>query len=310
MHSIAPYSIRCFNPYSDPKKGDERYAVLDKVGQFDVYSVFKDFISAQNDKFKIVEDSKQVYRFFGMKFYDDKREMAGWFEAGSYGVKNDIIDIETGNVDFQKAQNNAEIIKHYVRFYIPSGFDEGIVLLHNYKGNGIKTLLYELLRENFTKVTKRTLQMNPLAYKKAFKMWEEAQAKEIKLTRFQGMADITDQLTKLGHKEQQLIIKSPVRGKLGGRLKDFFDPNSEEYAVVEFLRPHCGEVKAIAELNGKKRTFTIGRPAEEQVCEIMIEEDEVDMVAGNPDPVSLHKWCTQVLQEFVDSIYPGLQVKI
>ncbi|MEW5505594.1 hypothetical protein [Pseudomonas antarctica] len=310
MHSIAPYSIRCFNPYSDPKKGEERYAVLDKVGQFDVYNLFRDFIVAQGNKFRIVEATQQVYRFYGVKFYDETREMTGWFEAGYYGVKNDIIDIETGNVDFEKAQNNAEIIKHYVRFYIPVGFDEGIALLQSYKGNGIKTLLHDLLRENFNKVTKRTLQMNPLAYKKAFKVWEEANAKEIKLTKFLGMADITDQLTRLGHKEQQLIVKPPSRGKLGNKLKDFFTPGSEEYEVVEFLRPLCAQIKAVAELDGKKRTFTIGRPAEEQICEILLDEDEVDMIAGNPEPKSLHKWCTSLLQEFIDSIYPGLKVKI
>ncbi|NMY85160.1 hypothetical protein HBR93_13705 [Pseudomonas sp. WS 5411] len=309
MHSIAPYSIRCFNPYSAARNIDERYSVLDKVGQFDAYKVFQDFLVAQDDKFKIVEDTKQVYRFYGMKFYEEKREIAGWFEAGYYGVKNDIIDIETGNVDYEKTQKNAEIIKHYVRFYMPVGFDEGIALLQSYKGNGIKTLLYDLLRVNFNEVTKKTLQMNPLAYKKAFKVWEEALAKEIKLTKFVGMPDITDQLKRLGHKEQQLIIKPPSRGSLG-KLKDYFDTNSEQYQVVEFLSPMCSDVKAVAELNGKKRTFTIGRPAEEQVCEILIDEDEVDMVAGNPEPVSLHKWCSTVLQDYVNSLYPGLKVEI
>lgn len=309
MHSIAPYSIRCFNPYSAARNIDERYSILDKIGQFDAYKVFQDFLVAQDDKFKIVEDTKQVYRFYGMKFYEEKREIAGWFEAGYYGIKNDIIDIDTGNVDYEKTQKNAEIIKHYVRFYMPVGFDEGIALLQSYKGNGIKTLLYELLRVNFNDVTKKTLQMNPLAYKKAFKVWEEALAKEIKLTKFVGMPDITDQLKRLGHKEQQLIIKPPSRGSLG-KLKDYFDTNSEQYQVVEFLSPMCSDVKAVAELNGKKRTFTIGRPAEEQVCEILIDEDEVDMVAGNPEPVSLHKWCSTVLQDYVNSLYPGLKVEI
>lgn len=308
MHSIAPYSIRCFNPHGVAKDIENRYSVLNNVGQFDTYKVFQDFLIAQNDQFKIVEDTKQVYRFFGMKFYEAEREIAGWFEAGYYGVKNDIIDIKTGNVDYEKTQNNAEIIKHYVRFYIPVGFDEGIALLHNYKGNGIKTLLYELLRVNFSAVTKRNLQMNPLAYKKAFRMWEEALAKEIKLTKFVGMPDITDQIKNLGHKEQQLIIKPPSRGSLG-KLKDYFNADSDEYKVVEFLSPMCAEVKAVADLNGKRRTFTIGRPAEEQVCEILIDEEDVDMIAGNPEPKSLHIWCSGVLQDFIESLYPGLKVR-
>lgn len=304
MHSISPYSIRCFNPYSD-----ERYSVLDKIGQYDAYDLFRDFITAQGDKFKIVEESKQVYRFFGMKYYPEARQMAGWFEAGTYGVKNKIIDIETGNVDFEKAQKNAEIIRHYVRFYIPAGFDEGIALLHSYKGNGIKTLLYDLLRGNFNKTTKCTLHMNPLAYKKAFQLWEKAVTKELKLTKFQAMADITDQLKKLGHKEQQLVIKSPSRGKLGA-LVDFMTPGTEEYGVIESLRPHCGQIKAVVELDGKKRTFTVGVPAEDQICEIIMDEEDVEMVGGNPEPKALHKWCTTLLNEFIELMYPGMKVAV
>lgn len=152
------------------------------------------------------------------------------------------------------------------------------------------------------------MQMNPLAYKKAFVAWEEAYTKEIRLTRFEGMNDITDQIKRLGHKEQQLVIKPPSRASLG-KLKDYLDPNSEEYEVVEYLSPMCAHVKVVVELDGKKRTFTIGRPADEQVCEIVIDEEDVDFVAGNPVSQSLHKWCTKVLQDLADSLYPKMGVK-
>lgn len=309
MHAIAPYSIRFFNPNSTEKLVENRYAKLDKLGAYDAFAVLCAFVDKLDDKFTIVDDSKQVYRFFNMKKFPKSREVVGWFEAGSYGVKNDIIDIKTGNVDYEKTQQNAEIIKHYVRFFIPAGFNEGVALLHSFKGNGIKTLLHDILKVHFQDVTKLNLSMNPLAYQKAFLSWEEAYTKEIKLTKFNGMDDITDQIKKLGHKEQQLIIKPPSRSTLG-KFKDYLDPNTEEFRVVEFLTPLCAQVKAVVELNGKRRTFTIGRPADEQVCEIAVDEDEVDFIAGNPEPKSLHKWCAVILQELVDSMYPGMGVKI
>lgn len=309
MHAIAPYSIRFYNPNSTAKNVEDRYAKLDKVGSEDAFKVLTKYVKGLDDKFVIIEDSKQVYRFFGMKIYYEKRQIAGWFEAGSYGVKNDIIDIKTGNVDYKKTQENAEIIRHYIRFFMPAGFNEGIALLHSFKGGGIKTLLHDLLRAQFLKSTTLNLQMNPLAYKKAFLSWEKAYAKEIKLTKFEGMSDITDQIKKLGHKEQQLIIKPPTRASLG-QFKDFINPNSEEYKVVEYLSPLCASVKVVVELDGKKRTFTIGRPADEQVCEIAIDEDDVDFIAGNPDPQSLHKWCTKILQELANSLYPKMRVKV
>ena len=309
MHAIAPYSIRFFDPNSTAKNIEDRYSKLDKVGAHDAFKVLQDYVNRLDDKFVIAEDTKQVYRFKGMKVFAAKRHIAGWFEVGSYGVKNDIIDIKTGNVDYQKTQENAEIIRHYIRFFVPAGFNEGIALLHTFKGAGIKTLLHDLLRAEFVKVTKLNLQMNPLAYKKAFVSWKKASAKEIRLTRFEGAKDITDQIKKLGHKEQQLIIKPPSRESLG-KFKDYLDPNSKEYQVVEYLSPMCAQVKVVVELDGKRRTFTIGRPADEQVCEIAIEEEDVDFIAGNPDGNSLHKWCTIVLQDLANAIYPRMGVKV
>lgn len=309
MHAIAPYSIRFFDPNSAAKNIEDRYSKLDKVGAQDAFKILQDYVNRLDDKFVIVEDTKQVYRFKGMKVDVAKRQIAGWFEVGSYGVKNDIIDIKTGNVDFQKTQQNAEIIRHYIRFFVPAGFNEGIALLHTFKGGGVKTLLHDLLRAEFLKLTKLNLQMNPLAYKQAFVSWKKAVAKEIKLTRFEGAQDITDQIKGLGHKEQQLIIKPPSRQSLG-KFKDYLDPNSKEYKIVEYLSPMCAQVKVLVELDGKKRTFTIGRPADEQVCEIAIEEEDVDFIAGNPEAKSLHKWCTIVLQDLANAIYPKMGVKV
>lgn len=309
MHAISPYSIRIYNPNSTEKNVEDRYSKLDKVGVHDAFEVLKAYVEALKEEFVIVEATKQVYRFKGMVVNATKRQVSGWFEVGSYGVKNDIIDINTGLVDYEKTQEKAEIIRHYIRFFMPVGFNEGIALLHSFKGGGVKTLLHDLLRGHFQKVTSLNLQMNPLAYKKAFLSWEHANAKELKLTKFEGMSDLTDQLRRLGHKEQQLIIKPPSRSSLG-QLKDYLDPNSEEYSVVEFMSGLCAQVKVVVELAGKRRTFAIGRPADEQICEIVFDEDDMDFVAGNPVSASLHKWCTIILQELADGIYPRMGVKV
>lgn len=134
MHAIAPYSIRFYDPNSTEKNIEDRYSKLDKIGAYDAFKVLEDYVNRLDDKFVIVEETKQVYRFKGMKAFPARRQVAGWFEVGSYGVKNDIIDIKTGNVDYKKTQENAEIIRHYVRFFVPAGFNEGIALLHSFKG--------------------------------------------------------------------------------------------------------------------------------------------------------------------------------
>lgn len=309
MHSISPYTIRSYDPQSTEPKTEDRYSVLGKVGQFDAYNVLKSYISSILGTYKVIRDSQQIFRFHDIHFDDAKRQFHGWFQAGSYGLKSEIVNVQTGNIDYHKLQDNAEIINHYIRFFVPAQFNEGIALLHGYKNVGIKTLLHGVLAKAFSNDTGRVLQMHPLAYEKAFVEWQRAIAKEIKLVRYTGLANLEDKLTALGHKEQDLVIRAGKRRDLG-KLIDFFTAGSDRSQAVEVLSPLCDHIKTTVELGGRKRTFRIGANPTNQVCEIELDEKEVPVVAGNPNPNSMHVWCGKLLQEFADTVYPGMGVKV
>lgn len=294
------------------KQVKNSYSPLGGIGQFDMYKVFKDFIASKGDKYHIVEDSKQIYAFSSFKFDDVKREFRGIMKAGSYGSRTDIVNIETGNVDFQRLEKNAEVLKHYVRFYIPEKLDEGVALLHNQRNIGIKTLLHELLRVELSRVTGgRVLQMNPLSYEKAFEEWKKATAKEIKLVRFSGMNAIEDQIKNLGHNEAEhtYIIKAPRRKNLGV-FADYLKAGTEQSATIEMLTQLCTQVKTVVEMNGRKRTFRLGANPSNQVCEIDVDEDKVTITAGNPNMKEFDSWCKVLLNEFLSTIYPGMGIKV
>lgn len=293
------------------KKDGDQYSLLGAVGAVDLYKVFKAFIESKGDKYHVIEDSKQIYAFDSFKFDDVKREFRGIVKAGSYGSRTDIVNIETGNVDFKRLEKNAEVLRHYVRFFIPEKLNEGVALLHNQRNIGIKTLLHELLKVELARVSSRVLQMNPLSYEKAFNEWKKATAKEIKLVRFSGMAAIEDQIQKLGHNEAEhtYIIKAP-RKKTLGAFADFLTPGTEQMATVELLTPLCSQVKTVVEMNGRKRTFRLGTNPSNQVCEIDVDEDQVTIRAGNPHMKELDGWCRILLNEFLSTIYPGMGIKV
>lgn len=293
------------------KKVEDSYSPLGVIGQFDMYKVFKDYILGKGAGYHVIEDSQQIYAFSFFKFDDVKREFRGVLKAGSYGSRTDIVNIETGKVDFKRLEKNAEVLNHYVRFFVPEKLNEGVVLLHNQRNIGIKTLIYDLLREEFARVTGRVLQMNPLSYEKAFEEWKKATAKEIKLVRFSGMGAIEDQIKKLGHDEAEhtYIIKAP-RSKSLGAFADYLTPGTEQKAAVELLAPLCAEVKTVVEMNGRKRTFRLGGNPNSQVCEIDVDEDQVTVTAGNPDMTEFDKWCKILLNEFLSTIYPGMGIKV
>lgn len=301
LHALSPYLLRCYNKDLEGRR-EERYSVLDKIGQQDLLFLLKSFIEANTGEYKILEDSKQVYQFSDLEFDEDGRELSCWFNVGYYGMKADIINISTGGVDFEKAQNNAEIIKHYVHVYIPKGVNEGMAFLHSYRGNGVKTLFYILFSAFFRSATNLNIQMNPLAYDKAINAWLDAPAKEVKITRFEGVADIADALTKLGHNEKELIVKPPRNGILG-TLRDYKTKGTDRYKAVEVLSALGNQVKTVVEMNGKKRTFNVGHSATNTICEIELSEDII-FEEGVPNIESLNRWVKEIAQEYADTMYP------
>lgn len=300
MNTLSPYTIRCNNPV---RPINDRYEILDKIGELDTYILLKKFITSHTDDFTIVDRNKQVFKFSNTQFDDNKRYFTAWFEVGNYGTRNDIINIDTGLVDFTKTIKNAEIIKHFILFYLPEGCNEGISLLHSYRGHGIKTLFYSLFAQEFNAKTNLILQMNPLSYKKAFNDWKNANTKEIRLIQFSGLSDVADQIEGLGHKEQVLTLKPPRAGTLG-KLMDYFKPDTEQSKAIEFLTPLCRSVKSVVEQNGKKRTFIIGNPNDNAICTIEFPED-LELIDGNPEYDSTRKWCIEIANEYAAEIYSG-----
>jgi hypothetical protein len=293
------------------KKVEDSYSPLGSIGQFDMYDIFKSYIKSKGTGYHLVNATEQIYALASFRFDDVKREIRGIVKAGSYGSRTDIVNIKTGQIDFKRLEENAEVLNHYVRFFVPTELNEGVILLHNQKNVGIKTLLYDLLREEFARVTGRVLQMNPLSYEKAFEEWKKATTKEIKLVRFSGMNTIEDQIKKLGHDEAEhtYVIKAS-RSKSLGTFVDYLTPGTEQNATVEILAPLCAEVKTVVEMHGRKRTFRLGGSQNSQVCEIDVDENKVTIIAGNPEMKEFDAWCKILLNEFLLTIYPGRGITV
>jgi len=307
MHSLAPYLIRCFNPGLHGRPED-KYAALDKVGNHDTFELLSNFIKSKKEEFHVIDKSKQVYRFDSFNYDATNRVLYGWFQLGSFGIKSDIINVNTGKVDYKKTQENAEIINHFIYFSIPRGYNEGVALLHMFRGNGIKTVFYDLFREYFNTITKFNLQMNPLSYDKALSEWENANAKEIRLIKFSALGDLADSIKKLGHDEQMLTLKPPRKGTLG-KLKDYMNKDSEQSKAIEFLTPMCSKIKTVVELNGRKRTFSIGYNASNAICEIEAPED-LELEFGNPKYDAIKSWCSDISKEFSNSLYKSMKTAL
>lgn len=307
MHSVSPYLIRCFNPAMEGRI-EQRYSNLDKIGQNDLFDLVCKFINNHSQQYHIIEETKQVYNFSEININAKYREIYCWFNVGFYGTKTDIIDVTTGNVDYQKTQKNAEIIKHFIKFYIPKDVNEAMAFFHSYRGDGVKTFFNTLFSEYFHEQTKLNIKIKPLSYQKAIRAWMDAQIKEIKVVKFSGLKDIADQVKFLGHNEQTLLIKPPRKGTFG-KFKDYITKDTNEYRMVEVLSEFGSQIKTVVEFEGKKRTFTVGANASEPISEIEL-DDSVKLIDGFPELKSIALWVKEIIKDFNKHIYPGMKMEV
>jgi len=294
MHSISPYLLRC-------NIDKDKNIALNKIGKNndDLYNLLKQFIDDHSNEYTKVEGTKQTFKFESIQYDNKYREIYGWFSVGHYGMKTDIIDIDSGDVEYKKKQKNAEIIKYYIHFLIPYNCNEAIVFMHQHRNLGVKHLFYTIFSPFFRKRTEATIKINPLPDKKAMDKWLNAPVQAIRVTKFTGAKDITDQLFD-GHYEQELVIKSS-RNKILGQLKEYIKPHSSKFEAIEVASEYGSQVKALVKMNGKERTFTIGANA---FCKIQL-DDNVKQKNGFPELESMYLWVKDVMIEYVRAIYPS-----
>jgi hypothetical protein len=300
MHSISPYSVRCFNK-NGPK--NDKYCVLNKVGSKDALVVLHDFISSHNASLVSHVKTKQAYIFSNINFDAKERKLSGWFNVGSHGMASDILNIKTGNKDFVKTIDNADMVQHYFQFHFPLNRNEGLCCFHSYRGRGVKTLFSEIFAPYFLAQTSLNMQFNPLAYEKAFQPWVDANVKELHITKFTGLKDIADASKKMGHCEAKLILTPDKQNKFFGKFSDLTKKGSEPYLLVEHLSGLGSQTKTVVELNGKKRIFIVGADESSSVCQIELDDDLI-MDNGAPQFDSMHSWVNDILSDYLKKLYP------
>ena len=301
MHAIAPYSLRVFDSSITQKNREDRYHKLDQVMKHDLFELLKQFMLSLQS-FALDKENKQAYRVTDLKYDDKKRVAWAWFEVGQYGMKSEIINIKNFQKDFEKGENNADIAKYFVFFFMPKGVNEGMALMHTIRSSGKKTLFYQKFNAFVRAKANRNIMMSPLSYSKTFSQWADAESKEIKVTRFSGASDFAEKVKKLGHVEKEMVIRAP-RGRNLGRLKDFYNKGSSQAEVVEVLSEIGKKVTTTVEMNGVTRTFTVGSSSSSTLCEIALDEDEVKVVEGVPDFSDLFDWSFSIVKDFSATMY-------
>jgi hypothetical protein len=304
MHTITPYSIKCFDQQTKSQHNPSGYSNLDNIRGNDLYDLLKRFFTDQTRQSpKIVQEDKKAYYFSDVDFRDASREVWGLMHCGIYGIGTKIVDINNGQTVFNKGVNNADMIRHYFHFFIPAGRNEAICLVSAFRGDGIKTLLFTEFDTFFRGVVNLGLGLNPLAYDRAMREWQEAVAKEIRVIKFNSVPNIEEVEINGGHLESELTIK-PKRRFSFGTLRQFFQPGSEQALLVETLTPLGSQIKTVVQLGNRKRIFTVGPVNNNIICQIDF-SDDVQLIDGMPTIEHTKPWASTIIEELCVGLYPG-----
>jgi len=300
MYALAPYFIRCFNQYTETKNQDEKYDFLDRIGQYDMFTLLAAFIE-EHRSFKNVMEKQQTYKFLKITKDEKNRTINGWMCVGDYGLKNDIINTVDSQLVFEKEAQHADVRNYYFNFYLPRESRKGIALMYTYKSDGVKSLFLSEFSEYFKNATKKNIQMQTLSYDKAMVRWLGADMKEIKVFGFRPAKNIEDQISGLGDVEHEYIIKAKRNGTLG-KLGNFMKKDTEEYNLIGLLNEESKQVKATVTMNGSKKTFTLGNREKNAFCQIELDLDKVNVIDGNPDFDSINKWACDTMLDIRKTI--------
>jgi hypothetical protein len=307
MHSLACYRIRCFDKEISSKNKDDKYISLDNVRNKDTFLILKEFFK-QNLETRIRDDhDKSVHQFDAPNFNDEDRVISGWMKLGHYGIKSDIIDVKTGDTDYNKDIDKAEMVNYYYHITLPRGKSNGIVLFHRINGNSIKTKFFNAFSEYFKTSTNLTLQIKAISPSNAVVEWHDALAKEISIIGVGGAPiksvynDIADEINcKLNsHKKTEVTVTvSPGRNHDFGKYQDILFKKDGQPNIIEILTPVAKKIKVTFEKNKRRKAFIFGTRSKDFICDIELPEDLIDIKTGIPTEESILKFCNEVAEDF------------
>ncbi|MEG9531625.1 hypothetical protein [Mannheimia indoligenes] len=298
MHSVAPYAIRCFDRSLKTRK-NPGYCNLSEIKGNNLLNLITLFVQNNSSNYTLFESNKQVYRFSNINI--EPENIYCWIEIGDYGTENDIIDIGSGKVSFQKTQHNALINKFYLHFHIPENKTTGLMFVHNYKYGGAKSLFETEFKEFFRNYTDLNLQIYPFAHRKAVEAWQNANVKAIRAIGYSHMqetSDSADALRLLSEGNEVEMLIKPPRNAVLGKLSDFLIRGTK-HQLIQDISPETSEVKVEVEMNGTYRTFSVYSPRGSGRASYEIELDpNVEIEKNMPEFDSIREWVATLCDDF------------
>gem|GEM_PF-4438428 len=127
---------------------------------------------------------KRIWTVSQFQISKDNTQICGIIQYGEGGTREDIVDIETKNKEFEKTTKQAGLMNFYFMVYIPENSDIGYLILQRIQNKGIKGIFLEICNEiTDNGINRYTILLDNIFSKEYFKRLQKNWLpKEIRVT--------------------------------------------------------------------------------------------------------------------------------
>lgn len=200
------------------------------------------------------------------------RYLKGTIEAGEFGTREDVVNVNTGEVRYSKTRIDAVMRPFYFMFYIPENARIGFLIVERISNHGIASVLTNAILRHYRLTPKendyvlriQAISVNRLIDAKMAALKYEA--KQIELTNISnadfGISRILGDAIPDKYIPPSLIYraKGGRRIPVGQFIEKMFrnkKDNDALYIIDNDLK--CEDISVVVSIDGKDRTLTLQR---------------------------------------------------
>ena len=260
--SLACYIIRVVD------KGTRDKRLLGQLSPTkDLITVFTDYLDYLKSEHP-TDDEQQVMGFVSQYRREDWK-VNGIIQTGAYGTDTEIHNVVSKSVAHQKGPNEAEMMPYYFLAYLPSEYDEGVLLLQRRSGIGVRKVFLKGFTDFIAKSYQGvSISANPFMPRQLLEEYLKTERlTSLRLIQFGAPSDIVVTHDTDGHVEKEGTVELRISANRGGRMSNsvvdkissVLKGDVDVTEMVEIYDFKYEQVKAEINVKGKSKTFNLSK---------------------------------------------------
>lgn len=254
--SLEAFSIRIlYKPDFSPK------ALSGFNSRDDLFDICSMYL---NQDFGRITDQNRQKAYQVEQYHQSDRSIFGTIKSGSFGMRNEIVDVDAHVVNYVKNINEAELSPFYFNINIPLHKPVGILLLQRTGAFGITSAIRKFIQNRFNNSFRNyKMDISPLLPDSVVnEILRRGRLTELKLIRYSLPSDIVDALDGSAVAEDYTIeinIKAKRRKSLHikNKIMEVLEGKIGHSEIIQVRDLENEEVKVVAEVDGQTRTINL-----------------------------------------------------